>query len=1113
MAVRDNLGSAGASVSLSIDGVDFAGSSTLTTPNSVVNTYKDLPYNTEGSSFVVFKNRIHLLGGIGENQTNHYVYNGFFWKKLTNMQNPLTNGSAIDFNNHLCVCGGSGKSYLFDIWDDTNDMWREVSIASSGSYRIGATVINTSTIELNDELHMFINLQDDKSMHIVFSSTTNAWSTDASYPLTNTHVTVTRILDEIHIFGKTGNSYTVLKDGTYESYPALAESLITSLDCPIMICANNIRHIFWGDDTITHHIYADTCVFNWFIDVDIDVPYTGSKYLTQGEIINDFNGTTFVNIPITPCGYNCRLNDRILPTLPVNMYNTGGKAFYLDGILNVIQNENGWYKYKDNNWNKVTELPGTILNECVATLNGLVYIVATGSDSVRRLYNYYPSDSEWVEIVEVPNSSVNACLFVFTDNKLHYMAGSSHYVLNGSAWETSDIAGVEMTSKTKVIVCNGNIHKLASSATNTHMMYNGTNWVSLEALPCQVTLENAVTVFENEIHILGGPNGSYDHYKCIVNGNRCAYKKLSPLPIKIQAPFVTTNDVDIELIGSANAKTSHYGIMPREWVKSSIGVDVSGGSTFILNGALYVAKGYDIYRKESNDVWRKYSIQKYVNGKLLEESVEIPESFENGAVVVIDNVAHFLGGTGTMQKQHFTWDGKTWSKLSNLPYNFFKGSACAYHGDIHLFGGGETGSNVHYVFHENAWSKLTNISYKFGGGNAVVYRDEIHLLGNLSSLYPKYHYKLVREVVESVSDLPYAFVNGSAFVVDDNLYIAGSSSDSSVVTNMYAWDGSSWEKQSTLPFNFAGGSAISHDGFVDLVGTTMDSENSGSDFCIYTCKRITSLDTSNPTCGLDIFSKYMGITNDGTDYYPSIPVVKENLINPDYLYCKRTQCGPVPVVKIPKIKNLIKWSHVVPYDKGLLFFIKKSASATSAVIDNVLYRYDESGFNYICDTPDLGYQRPLIQKGKLHVFGIMNRYEYSDGVFTKKEVLPYTPCATNAEGALYQLYNGRIHMMGGTTTDTSEKHFVFDGKTWTENLKSISANANVSAAVISNTMYLITGSGQNTKAYRYNGNEFTIVNGVREYDSSALIYIDGFPVVLGSTIALSKPLQTLVMWF
>ena len=51
----------------------------------------------------------------------------------------------------------------------------------------------------------------------------------------------------------------------------------------------------------------------------------------------------------------------------------------------------------------------------------------------------------------------------------------------------------------------------------------------------------------------------------------------------------------------------------------------------------------------------------------------LPYAFHSGSAVVYNNEIHILGGYELVSKNHYKWDGISWTEVSTLPYDFYDG--------------------------------------------------------------------------------------------------------------------------------------------------------------------------------------------------------------------------------------------------------------------------------------------------------------------------------------------------------------------------------------------------------------------------------------------------------
>ena len=76
-------------------------------PVSACVSVSTLPYEFYSSSAVIYNNEIHILGGgVSDNRTKHYKYNGSAWESVSTLPYEFYNGSAVLYNNKIHILGG-----------------------------------------------------------------------------------------------------------------------------------------------------------------------------------------------------------------------------------------------------------------------------------------------------------------------------------------------------------------------------------------------------------------------------------------------------------------------------------------------------------------------------------------------------------------------------------------------------------------------------------------------------------------------------------------------------------------------------------------------------------------------------------------------------------------------------------------------------------------------------------------------------------------------------------------------------------------------------------------------------------------------------------------------
>ena len=202
-------------------------------------------------------------------------------------------------------------------------------------------------------------------------------------------------------------------------------------------------------------------------------------------------------------------------------------------------------------------------------------------------------------------------------------------------------------------------------------------------------------------------------------------------------------------------------------------------------------------------------------------------SVSYNVAVVYKNEIHILGGNylgndTTYSKDHYKYDGTSWSKVSTLPYNFRCGCAVVYNDEIHILGGNDTATRrYHYKYDGTSWSKVGTLPYDFYFGCAVVYNDEIHILGSMNSSYSKDHYKYDGTSWSKVGTLPYNFRCGCAVVYHNEIHILGGNSTPESKKH-YKFDGTSWESVTPLPYEFSSGGAVVYNDQIHIVNSEKD---------------------------------------------------------------------------------------------------------------------------------------------------------------------------------------------------------------------------------------------------------------------------------------------------
>ena len=189
------------------------------------------------------------------------------------------------------------------------------------------------------------------------------------------------------------------------------------------------------------------------------------------------------------------------------------------------------------------------------------------------------------------------------------------------------------------------------------------------------------------------------------------------------------------------------------------------GARMYANQTVY----WTIHKAENNEWTLDYP---YKNGIL-------PYNFGYGSTVVYNNKIHILGGQygAAVYKNHYSWDGVSWTKEADLPYNFYQGSAVVYNNRIHILGGGGVSPYTqHYSWAEGetTWTEESTLPYGFYQGSAVVHNNKIHIMGGRTT--NKYYTWPEKDDNNNIiwkqhTNLLYNSINGVAVIFNNTIYL------------------------------------------------------------------------------------------------------------------------------------------------------------------------------------------------------------------------------------------------------------------------------------------------------------------------------------------------------
>ena len=150
------------------------------------------------SAAVVYKNEIHMLGGVYRGTDTsyskyHYKYDGTSWSNVSTLPYIFSGGCAIVYHNEIHILGSRDGSYSTCHYKYDGKSWSKVSTLPYGFY-FGSAVV------YNDEIHILGTMNSSHSKdHYKYDGT--SWSKVSTLPYNFCDGSAVVYHNEIHILG------------------------------------------------------------------------------------------------------------------------------------------------------------------------------------------------------------------------------------------------------------------------------------------------------------------------------------------------------------------------------------------------------------------------------------------------------------------------------------------------------------------------------------------------------------------------------------------------------------------------------------------------------------------------------------------------------------------------------------------------------------------------------------------------------------------------------------------------------------------------------------------------------------------------------------------------
>ena len=150
------------------------------------------------SAAVVYKNEIHMLGGIYRgNDTSytkyHYKYDGTSWSNVSTLPYSFYNGCAVVYNDEIHILGSKNSSHTRDHYKYDGTSWSKVSTLPYSFY-------NGRAVVYNDEIHI-LGSQNGSYTKYHYKYDGTSWSKVSTLPYDFYNGCAVVYHNEIHILG------------------------------------------------------------------------------------------------------------------------------------------------------------------------------------------------------------------------------------------------------------------------------------------------------------------------------------------------------------------------------------------------------------------------------------------------------------------------------------------------------------------------------------------------------------------------------------------------------------------------------------------------------------------------------------------------------------------------------------------------------------------------------------------------------------------------------------------------------------------------------------------------------------------------------------------------
>lgn len=780
--------------------------------------YDKLPYDFYDGNAVVYKDEIHIMGGV-DGAKNHYKFNGEEWVEVGSLPYDLYWGAATIYQDEIHILGsyasGQGKKHYK--YNDT-DGWTEVSTLPVFFNR-GSVVV------YNDELHMIGGLGN--ATHYKYNPT-DGWVLISSIDVFYDGGAV--VLDnKIHIFGGStvkghraydGTEWTVLDDLPYSMIRGQA------------IIYNNEAHILGSDyssgDSISHYILNASGNFTR----TYDLPYYCARFATV--IYNDK-----IHI-LGSYNTNQRKSHYLLDSgewIPNGDYETIN--------MEVIAHNHDELTDGVNKWESVGILPDSSYMNAAVVLNNEVYIL----NSNKKLYKY--DGVSYTHLANLEVAPIRETVVVY-NNEIHFLKDTTHYKWNGTELVTVSTLPVDATGST-VCVYNNEMYWFGNnnaslrtmlyvwsdseqqwtSRDNTlsnyssfaivyndklhvfynyeHRIYDGNSWTVVANAPFN-TIGAGSIIFDGDIYLCGGQQSTKSFYR--FDGE--SWTDMGSLPYKFSngSALVYNNEIHIFGGDGVSNRTKHWKWAGAEWVNLTTNFTTHpsgfyGTNSIVFNDKIYTfysggilavfdfdamtmtdVKGLDVgainnfavYNSELHMIVKKTG----ASNNAVDMALHYKYNADDGTfseVATLPTGVYFYYCylvsykdclylfNGFTQKTYYKYDGTGWTIVGETPQQLYTLSCGCIEYDGVLYA--VMKHNMFYKYDGVEWTYVCSTPENFIKGNMIVYNNDLLYIGGASPSARKSYKFNGTEWIDAGIDIPFNVNNKTIVVYRNKIYRIG----------------------------------------------------------------------------------------------------------------------------------------------------------------------------------------------------------------------------------------------------------------------------------------------------------------------------------------------------